>query len=176
MINERLERSVVTSFGSRIQKIAKLVGGRGTGVEGGDIFIERDGQRYYIQMKAGPNTPNKDLVSMINKLLGSAIRRNSGSAALLGMTYGKRSQVSGIIQQYSQINWKIGSEFWDFIGEPGIAREIYEILEEVNQQFQEEGKTFPELYNEKLNSLEQAIREHYGEGSEMWQRLFNDNM
>ena len=37
MINERLERSVVTSFGTRIQKIAKLIGGRGTGVVSGHL-------------------------------------------------------------------------------------------------------------------------------------------
>ena len=102
MINERLERSVVTSFGSRIQKIAKLIGGKGTGVEGGDIFIEKKGRRYYIQMKAGPNTPNKNLVQMINQLLVSATRRNAGSIALLGMTYGNRAKVSGIIRKYSQ--------------------------------------------------------------------------
>lgn len=176
MINERLERSVVTSFGSRIQKIAKLIGGKGTGVEGGDIFIEKKGRRYYIQMKAGPNTPNKDLVEMINRLLLSAIRRNSGSIALLGMTYGNRKKVSGIIRRYSQIDWKIGREFWEFIGTKGIAWEIYEIIAEVNQEFREEGKTFSQLYEEKLSELQSAIRKKYGEDAKMWERLFEDNM
>lgn len=178
MINERLERSVVTSFGSRIQKIAKLIGGKGTGVEGGDIFIERKGKRYYIQMKAGPNTPNKDLVGMINKLLLSATRRNAGSIALLGMTYGKRENVSNIIRGYSQIDWKIGKEFWEFIGNKGIAQEIYKVIAEVNLEFKEKekGKTFSQLYDEKLYELEEAIREKYGEGEEMWEKLFRDNM
>ena len=176
MINERLERSVVTSFGSRIQKIAKLIGGKGTGVEGGDIFIERTGKRYYIQMKAGPNTPNKDLVRMINQLLLSATRRNAGSIALLGMTYGKREKVSNIIRGYSQVDWKIGREFWEFIGYRGIAQEIYEIIGEVNKEFKEEGKTFSQLYDEKLDELQEAIRKKYGEEEKLWERLFKDNM
>ncbi len=176
MINERLERSVVTSFGARIQKIAKMIGGKGTGVEGGDIFIEKKGKRYYIQMKAGPNTPNKDLVNMINQLLRSATRRNAGSIALLGMTYGKREKVSNIIKKYSHVDWKIGREFWDFIGGKGIANEIYRIIDEVNKEYSEQGLTFKELYERKLQSLENAIRDIYGEDENMWQRLFDDNM
>lgn len=176
MINERLERSVVTSFGTRIQKIAKLIGGKGTGVEGGDIFIERKGKRYYIQMKAGPNTPNKDLVNMINQLLRSATRRNAGSVALLGMTYGNREKVSDIIKRYSHVDWKIGEEFWNFIGGKGIAIEIYRIIDEVNKEYSEEGITFEELYRKKLQFLENAIKKRYGKGDDMWQRLFDDNM
>ncbi|MFN3479492.1 MAG: PmeII family type II restriction endonuclease [Thermodesulfovibrionales bacterium] len=176
MINERLERSVVTSFGTRIQKIAKLIGGKGTGVEGGDIFIEKKGKRYYIQMKAGPNTPNKDLVNMINQLLRSATRRNAGSIALLGMTYGKREKVSDIIKRYSHVDWKIGKEFWDFIGGKGIAGEVYSIIDEVNREYSEQGITFKELYEGKVEALENSIRERYGEGEDMWQRIFDDNM
>lgn len=176
MINERLERSVVTSFGSRIQKVAKLVGGKGTGVEGGDILVEKEGKRYYVQMKAGPNTPNKDLVSMINQLLRSATRRNAGSIALLGMTYGTREQVSGIIKGYSHIDWKIGREFWEFIGEKGLAHEIYEIIAEINKEYKQDGMTFNELYEEKLKELENTIKEQYGESESMWKKLFENNM
>ena len=175
MINERLERSVVTSFGSRIQKIAKLVGGKGTGVEGGDIFIERENKRYYIQMKAGPNTPNKDLVKMINQLLLSATRRNAGSIAILGMTYGTKEKVSDIIKRYSQIDWKIGKEFWNFIGGEGIAEEIYEIISEINEEYRQDGQTFTELYNIKFTELETAIKEKYGDSID-WEKLFEDNM
>lgn len=176
MINERIERSVVTSYGNRIQKIAKLIGGKGTGVEGGDIFIEKDGRRYYIQMKAGPNTPNKDLVNMINSLLRSATRRNSGSIALLGMTYGKKDNVSSIIRRYSQIDWKIGREFWEFIGEQGISEEIYKLIDEINKEYKENGMTFEELYDQKLDLLENEIKTRYGEGPSLWGKLFDDNM
>ena len=159
-----------------IKKVAKLVGGKRTGVEGGDILVEKEGKRYYVQMKAGPNTPNKDLVSMINQLLRSATRRNAGSIALLGMTYGTREQVSGIIKGYSHIDWKIGREFWEFIGEKGLAHEIYEIIAEINKEYKQDGMTFNELYEEKLKELENTIKEQYGESESMWKKLFENNM
>ena len=40
----------------------------------------------------------------------------------------------------------------------------------------EEGKTFSQLYDEKLNELQNAIRKKYGEGEKMWEKLFEDNM
>lgn len=172
MLNERLERSAVTSYGSRIQAIAKLLGVRGTGAEGGDLYLEKYGKRFYIQMKAGPNTPNKDLVTVINKLLKSATRRNAGSIALLGMTYGTRKRVSGIIKKYSELDWKIGREFWNFIiGGKRVAEELFEIIAEVNKEIDDGA-----LYEEKLLALENAIKEKYGEGEAMWARLFEDNM
>lgn len=48
MVSQRVERGTVTSFGTRIQKIAKIITTRGTGVEGADISLEKGGRRYYI--------------------------------------------------------------------------------------------------------------------------------
>lgn len=129
IIAERIERSVVTSYGQRIQTIAKIITERGTGVEGADICKEKDNRRYYIQLKAGPNTPDKDMMKSINTLLQSATRRNRGSVALLGMTYGKTERVSSIIQKYSQIDWLIGKKFWAFISDqPDFARQLFDII------------------------------------------------
>lgn len=119
---------------------------------------------------------DKDLVRMINQLLLSATRRNAGSIALLGMTYGNREKVSNIIHGYSQVDWKIGKEFWEFIGHKGVAQEIYKIIAEVNKEFEEKGKTFSQLYDEKLFELQEAIRKRYDEGEKMWDKLFKDNM
>lgn len=95
-------------IGSRIQKITKSLSERWTSVEGADICKELGGLRHYIQIKAGPNTVNKDISSEINRLLRSAIRSNHGSVALLGMTYGERGRVSSIIRRYSDVDWLIG--------------------------------------------------------------------
>lgn len=177
IISQRVERSLVTSYGSRIQKIAKQLSERGTGVEGADICKERDGRRYYIQVKAGPNTVNKDISNQISTLLQSAVRRNSGSVALVGMTYGKRERVSSILQRYSQVNWIIGREFWEFISEnPNCAHEIFLIASETTQEVPDGGLPYRERYREKVRLLAEQIREKYGEDDDMWNRLFEDNM
>jgi len=179
MINQRIERSVVTSYGSRIQKVAKLLSERGTGVEGADIRKEKQGRTYYIQIKSGPNTPNKDITESTNRLLQSATRRNKGSVALLGMTYGNPERVSGIIKGYSAVDWLVGREFWEFISDdPHCAEEIFKIIAEVAEEFvPDKGAPYPVRYQEKIEELTQAIKARYGDGGEdMWERLFRDNM
>jgi hypothetical protein len=179
MIGQRLERSVVTSYGSRIQKVAKLLSERGTGVEGADIRKEKEGRTYYIQIKSGPNTPNKDITESTNRLLQSATRRNKGSIALLGMTYGNPERVSGIIKGYSAVDWVVGRDFWKFISDDShCAEEIFKIIGEVVEEFvPDDGDPYPVRYKKKLAELTQAIREKYGDGGEeMWRKLFEDNM
>jgi hypothetical protein len=60
LVNQRLERGLVTSFGLALQEAAKVFS-EGTGVEGADILKSKGGLRYYIQVKSGPNTIPKDL-------------------------------------------------------------------------------------------------------------------
>ena len=179
MVTQRTERGAVTSYGQRIQTIAKLITTRGTGVEGADICKEKNGRRYYIQMKAGPNTPDKDILQQINTLLQGAIRRNHGSVALLGMTYGKRDRVSSIIQKYSQINWLIGKEFWEFISDdPHFARTLFEIVQDISDNYiPDGGLPFHQRYAQKVDELTRQIQQKYGDGGpEMWEKIFQDNL
>jgi len=177
MISQRIERSVVTSYGSRIQKVATSLAERGTGVEGADICKEKDGSRYYIQMKSGPNTVNKDISSEISKLLLSAARRNRGSVPLIGMTYGKKDRVSNILQKYSKVDWIIGREFWEFISEdPDCAWKIFKIVGELADSSLGRGESYRKLYKQKVGGLTQQIEKKYGKGKGMWKKLFDDNM
>lgn len=85
LVNQRLERGMVTAFGKALQEAA-MVFSEGTGVEGADIMKTKQGRHYYIQVKSGPNTIPKDLGVQISRLLRSAQRRNEGSVALCGRT------------------------------------------------------------------------------------------
>lgn len=180
IVSQRIERSVVTSYGSRIQTIARILADEGgTGVEGADICKVREGKRHYIQIKSGPNTPNKDITKMINSLMAGATRRNHGSIALLGITYSTRENVSNIIRQYSQIDWLIGREFWTFIGDnPATAHEIFNIIKEVSDTPKTEGsETYSSLLGRKVGEIASQLRERYGDsGDEMWEKMFEDNM
>ncbi|WP_165847773.1 PmeII family type II restriction endonuclease [Ammonifex thiophilus] len=175
MVAERVERSLVTSYGTHIQRIAQIVAGRGTGVEGADVCKEEGGRRYYIQVKAGPYTVNKDISKQVSDLLTSATRRNSGSAALLGMTYGSKEKVSSIVRRYSRVDWLVGREFWGFIsGDPDYASKLFKLAAEVAAEVQREKGPFP--IREKVREIAGRIREEYGKGRQMWEKLFDDNM
>jgi len=91
LINQRLERGSVTSFGIALQDAAKVFS-EGTGIEGADILKTKKGKHHHIQVKSGPNTVPKDLGVRIAQLLRSAQRRNRGSLALYSMCYGNNAQ------------------------------------------------------------------------------------
>lgn len=176
MVAERLERGIVTSYGARIQNIIRMFASD-TGVEGADICKIRNDIRNYIQIKAGPNTINKDITSEINQLLSSATRRNRRSHPLLGMTYGNKERVSQIIQRYAQVEWIVGAEFWEFItDDPDYAHRLFEIAEAVGSSIPEGERPFQEKYRDKVAEVAFQIRKKYGEGSETWENLFRDNM
>jgi hypothetical protein len=181
LVNQRLERGLVTSFGIALQEAAKVFS-EGTGVEGADILKSKRGLRYYIQVKSGPNTIPKDLGVRIAQLLRSAQRRNRGSTPLFGMCYGNKQQVSGIVRQYVEaeggIEWLAGREFWEFISDdPDCIHEVYRIAAEVGDSFRDEqGQSLSEVLEAKIEELAQEFVQLYGEAGEgMWENLLVRN-
>lgn len=179
VLDQRIERGTVTSFGMLIQKIAKLFSGRGTGVEGADISKEKGGKMHYIQVKSGPNTVNKDIASEITRLLTSASRRDPGSVPLLGMCYGKESRVNSIIKNYANVDTLIGAKFWEFISDdPNTHKEVFDLMSEVAANHKVAGgKTYSQLYDEKVQELLSGFKSEYGSsGPDMWRKLLERNM
>ena len=176
MVHQRLERGMVTSFGTALEKVA-LVFGETTGAEGADMMLTRDGRHYYIQVKSGPNTVPKDLADRTSELLQSVQRRNRGSVAIFGMCYGNPDRVSGIVKTHIKVDYYIGKEFWAFIsGEENCVEEIFELAAEVGDSFEDEsGKTFHEVVEEKIAELTREFRQSYGDGPGMWHRILEKN-
>ena len=168
MVQQRLERGMVTSFGTALEKVA-LAFGDTTGVEGADMMLTREGRHYYIQVKSGPNTVPKDLADRTSDLLQSVQRRNRGSVAIFGMCYGNPDRVSGIVKTHIKVDYYIGKDFWAFIsGEEDCMEEIFRIAAEVGDSFEDEsGKTFHEVIEEKVTELTEEFRKVYGDGPDM---------
>jgi hypothetical protein len=125
-----LGTSINTSFGSQLQgfcnEIFKDYASVITGsiVKGLDIeFIDcLDGRKKYCQVKAGPNTINKDDVKTIEdhfkdiKNLARANRQkdiNPSIDCVVGVFYGSSAQLSTFYKQISQdYTVIVGQEFW----------------------------------------------------------------
>lgn len=181
LVNQRLERGTVTSFGIALQDAAKVFS-EGTGVEGADILKTKKGRHYHIQVKSGPNTIPKDLGVRIAQLLRSAQRRNRGSIALYGMCYGNKTRVSSIVKKYVQeeggVDWISGKEFWEFISDdPQCVEEIYEIAAEVGRTFKDsKGRSLSQVIEDKIQQLTKEFEKIYGKsGNKMWEKLLEDN-
>jgi hypothetical protein len=177
LVIQRSMTGANTSFGFCLQGIAMLFS-EGTGVEGADLQKTKDGLHHYIQVKSGPSTMDKDAVQHMSTMLKSVQRRNRGSVAMLGMCYGTREQVMSTVKKYSDVDWLIGREFWEFIAdEPTCIDEIYAIAGEVGNTFKDaHGQTLAEILEDKITELQQEFEACYGVcGFELWKNLLNKN-
>ncbi len=118
-----LGTSINTTFGGKTQKmIHTLFDGYGSVVSGIDIeFIDAvDGRKKYCQVKAGPETINKDDVTTISdhfKAVRNLARVNNMNIGLddlvVGVLYGQQSDLSShykkLQSQYPVIS---GADFW----------------------------------------------------------------
>ncbi len=118
-----LGSSITTSFGMKVQKqITTLFPGFGSTTSGIDIeFIDAvDGRRKYCQLKAGPNTINKDdIITVINHFNAVKNLARTNNLAIqyddliVGVIYGNSEELSS---HYKKINEDypviVGKEFW----------------------------------------------------------------
>lgn len=174
LLSERFERGAVTSAGDVFQKLASVFC-EPTGVEGADLMKRKEGRYYYIQVKAGPNTVDKDACIKLSSDLRKAQRRHPGAITVFGMAYGSEEQISSIVRSYLDVDMKlIGKDFWAFISDdPDCLQELYEIAGEVACTFRDkQGRTIAQLLQDKLEQMVKEFEATYGSGGdEMWQRL-----
>ncbi|MBC1551545.1 restriction endonuclease [Listeria booriae] len=151
-----LGTSIDTIFGNQLQKFCnETLEGFASTTSGIDIeFIDKiDGRRKYCQIKAGPNTINKDDVDTIkNHFTGvkNLARTNHLSIEfndlVVGVFYGEPDELSGHYKKVSQdFPVFIGKEFWhrltgdeefyikltDAIGEVATEVNSKELVEEI---------------------------------------------
>ncbi len=138
-----LGSSITTSFGMKIQiLITTLFEGLGSTTQGIDIeFIDEiDGRKKYCQLKAGPNTINRDdVTTIINHFNGvrNLARTNSLNIGIndmiVGVVYGDENELSS---HYKNINKDypvhIGQNFWHRLtGKQNFYFELIDAIGEV---------------------------------------------
>lgn len=154
-----LGTSINTTFGNELQKFCiTVLDGFASTTSGIDVeFIDKiDGHRKYCQIKAGPNTINKDDVATVKdhfKGIKNLARTNglriTDTDLVLGILYGEPNELSNHYKKIDETHPVIvGQEFWyrltgeltfyeritDAIGEVAKEVDASEIIEEVIDQ------------------------------------------
>lgn len=142
-----LGTSIDTTFGNKLQKFcSEVLEGFASTTSGIDIeYIDKiDGRKKYCQIKAGPNTINKDDVDTIKghfagvKHLARTNNLNIGlNDLVVGVLYGTPEDLSG---HYKRINDEypviIGAEFWyKLTGEKDFYQRITDAIGEVASEY-----------------------------------------
>ncbi len=160
-----LGTSITTSFGQNLQTFtAEIKNAIGSTTSGIDIeFIDQiDGCKKYCQLKAGPNTINKDDIETIHRKFNDVknlARTNNVKISLddlvVCVIYGERNELSNhyksIEKDYHHPVY-IGQEFWHRLtGDEGFYFELCQAIAEIAVEFN--GK---QLLEETIKKLSQS--------------------
>lgn len=155
-----LGTSINTSFGTNLQKFCSdILSGYASTTSGIDIeFIDfLDGRRKYCQIKAGPNTINKDDVKTITdhfagvKNLARTNHLNIGlNDLVVGVFYGNPYELSSHYKKIEQdYPIYIGQDFWyRLTGDANFYSELTAAVDEVAAEY--DGR---ELLEEVIDKL-----------------------
>lgn len=162
-----LGTSINTTFGNKLQKFcSEVLEGFASTTSGIDIeFIDKvDGRRKYCQIKAGPNTINKDDVETIKGHFSGVknlARTNNLSIGfndlIVGLFYGTTKDLSG---HYKTLNKEypviIGAEFWyRLTGEKDFYQRLTDAIGDVASEY--DGT---ELMEQVIDALSKEIEEN----------------
>jgi hypothetical protein len=161
-----LGTSINTTFGNKLQLFcSEVLEGFKSTTSGIDIeFIDKiDGSRKYCQIKAGPNTINKDdVVSIKGHFAGvrNLARTNGQRIAIddmvVGVFYGTKNELSA---HYKKIDADypvfIGEEFWyRLTGDPVFYDRLTDAIGQVASEYDSS-----ELINEVISDLAKEIEQ-----------------
>lgn len=157
-----LGTSINTTFGTNLQKFCSdILSGYASTTSGIDIEFKdfTDGRRKYCQIKAGPNTINKDDVKTITdhfagvKNLARTNNLNIGlNDLIVGVFYGKEKDLSN---HYKKIQKDypvyIGQDFWyRLTGDANFYNELTAAIDEVASEY--DGRELLDTVIEKLST------------------------
>lgn len=180
-ITQRLERGSSTALGTAFQTIARVVGGSGTGVEGADLMIVRDGRNHYVQIKSGPEGFNKDTAQNIAGQLNSARARDPGAICIAAICYGRQDQVPAMVQAElgaRGIELMVGRPFWAFLsGDERCMDEVLDLARAAAEDAPPGETSFAHRVDEKVAELVTAFKTQYGNEltADTWSRFLADH-
>src|SRR5699024_4820259 len=165
--------SINTTFGNKLQKFcSEVLEGFGSTTSGIDIeFIDKlDGRRKYCQIKAEPNTINKDDIENIKghylslKNIARTNNMNIGfNDLIVGVFYGTHDELSGHCGHYKKINKQypviIGSEFWyRLTGEENFYQRLTDAIGDIATEY-DGSKLLEQVINDLATEIEQSLSE-----------------
>ena len=168
-------------FGDWLEGLAifinkKVYGGRKSGITGIDLEFEKNGIRYIVTIKSGPNWANSRQIAEMKTGFITAKRslRTSNSniqvVAINGCCYGKDNKPDkGDYFKYC------GQRFWEFIS--GNENLYFEIIEPLGFKAKEKNDDFVKSYSKMINKFVKEFTNEYclSNGEIDWIKLVNFN-
>lgn len=180
LLDAHLSSQEETIFGEFLESLAifvckKVFGGEKSSSEGIDLDFTRDGVRYIVSIKSGPNWGNHSQIKrMVDNFKQAKRILRTGNIkaniqAVNGCCYGKDNKPDK--GDYLKL---CGQEFWDFIS--GNNRLFVDIVEPLGYRAKERNETFMVEYARILNLFTQEFMNDFCvDGKIDWERLVRFN-
>lgn len=143
-ITQRLQRSIVTSFGSLLQEIAKILDSEAK-IEDIDLAIKKNGKMHYIQLKSGPEGFTRPALRKTKGAFEKLKAKDKTCVTTIAFCYGLKNQLSKIwgkeVYETADIVL-IGKEFWDYFFGEGCYEKLVDIFKSIES---DKRKSFDEM-------------------------------
>jgi hypothetical protein len=180
LLDAHLSSQEETMFGDFLEGLAifinnKVYGGKKSSAEGIDLEFEKDGIKYIVSIKSGPNWGNSSQIAKMKDNFRKAKRiLNTGKAAqnvlaVNGCCYGKDN-----VPQKEEYQKLCGQRFWEFIS--GDEDLYVSIIEPLGHKAKEKNDEFSEAYAQMINKFTQEFTEEYcNDGVIDWGKIVKMN-
>jgi hypothetical protein len=175
-VDQFFNRSVVTSFGSFYQELGKMFG-KAANIPDIDLIFEREGTRYYVQLKSGPEGFTGPALKKTLSKMAKIKRKEPTSKTIIAFSYGtvnKISKVWGKELNEAVKNGKldqvlIGRKWWEFVlKDPPGYRTLFDIISQA-------GTVERKTLNDSTVSLETAKNDAYKRVLKEWKQKYGDD-
>ncbi len=172
-----------TIFGNWLEGLAifingKVYSGKKSTTHGIDLEFDKEGIRYIVAIKSGPNWGNSSQIKKMIQDFNTArktLKTSSGSKlrieAVNGCCYGRDNNPDKT-DNYSKL---CGQSFWEFIsGEPDL---YIKIIEPLGHNAKQKNDEFHEAYGKVLNRFTREFMEHFCKEDDSidWEKLVKHN-
>jgi len=176
LLDAYLSSQEETMFGNSLEKLAIFVcneafRGRKAPAEGIDLDFMRDGKRYLVSVKSGPNWGNsRQIKKMIDDFKKAKRILGQDIICVNGCCYGKEKN-----ENKGDYIKKCGQSFWEFIsGRPEFYKEI---VEPIGHKAKERNEEFNREYGKVLNIFSRQFFDSFCKknGEINWEKIVKFN-
>lgn len=164
-VYQRIGRSLVTSFGMKMENLVKLVvdGEKG---EWWDVVKKSDKVNYYVSVKSGPRDMNKDQTVEFSRRAKKVMSEDNKAHPLIGMGYGKKVwpvitdtlKKQGLDPEHHTF---VGKRLYELLsGEKNFYLKLLDFVVNVESDMIK-GKTILNLIDDKVNEISKEFKKKY---------------
>jgi len=172
------EETILGGFleGVAVFACSKAYGGRKSSTEGIDLEFEKDGERYLVSIKSGPNWGNSSQIKKMRdnfrnarKVLGQGGKHGANIVAINGCCYGRDNKPhKGDYLKYC------GQRFWELVtGDPDFYQKI---IQPLGKKAKKRNEKFNKEYARIINKFTKEFSDEFcTDGNIDWGKLLRFN-